>query len=185
MLFRSEARYVGMFGRGLWRGVDLNQIAPGTAFLDDVLRARQNGFLSQSATGVFDPAFNAALTGSQPLTVLPGFGGGALGNATVRNLIQTGQVAALADFYVTSAGAAVGAQARQAFLPNPGIYATDLIRNGGPVKVAFAAGDIGFGKYRTIYPGEVWERDSIGSAALTVYFSSAVAGSVVEIESWV
>ena len=59
------------------------------------------------------------------------------------------------------------------------------IRNGGPVKVAVAAGDIGFGKYRTIYPGEVWERDSIGSAALTVYFSSAVAGSVVEIESWV
>jgi hypothetical protein len=49
----------------------------------------------------------------------------------VRNLIQTGQVAGLADFYTTSAGAAVAAQARQAFFPNPGIYAADLIHNGG------------------------------------------------------
>jgi hypothetical protein len=49
----------------------------------------------------------------------------------VRNLIQTGQVAALADLYETGAGAAVGAQARQAFLANPGIYVADLIENGG------------------------------------------------------
>jgi hypothetical protein len=63
--------------------------------------------------------------------VIPAFGGGFLNNATVRNYIQTGQVAALADLYITSAGPAVGALARRAFLPNPGIYVADLIHNGG------------------------------------------------------
>ncbi|PYR79657.1 MAG: hypothetical protein DMF87_10700 [Acidobacteria bacterium] len=129
--FTGEARYVGTFGRGLWRGVDLNQMNPRGAFQDDFLRARGNGFLALQFTGVFNPAFNPFILGSEPLTVIPGFGGGFLTNATVRNLIQTGQVAALADFYETSATAAVGAQARRAFLPNPGIYAADLIGNGG------------------------------------------------------
>jgi hypothetical protein len=80
---------------------------------------------------VFNPAFDPAILGSQPLAVIPTFGGGFLTNATVRNLIQTGQVAALADVYTTGAGAAIGAQARQAFFRNPGIYAADLIYNGG------------------------------------------------------
>ena len=129
--FAAEARYVGTFGRGLWRGIDLNQINPRGTFQDDFLRARTNGFLALQATGVFNPAFDAAIPGSRPLTVIPTFGGGFLTNATVRNLIQTGQVAALADVYSTSTGAAIGAQARQAFFRNPGIYAADLIENGG------------------------------------------------------
>jgi hypothetical protein len=129
--FTGEARYVGTFGRGLWRGIDLNQMNPRGAFQDDFLRARNNGFLALQTNRVFDPTFNPAVPGSQPLSVLPGFGGGFLTNATVRNLIQTGQVAALADFYQTSAGTVVGAQARRAFLPNPGIYASDLVENGG------------------------------------------------------
>src|SRR6185295_19405232 len=129
--FAGEARYVGMFGRGLWRGIDLNQMNPRGGFQDDFLRARTNGFLALQRGGAFDPSFNPAIPGSQPLTVIPAFGGGFLTNATVRNLIQTGQVASLADLYVTSAGPGVGAQARQAFLPNPGIYVADLIHNGG------------------------------------------------------
>ncbi len=129
--FAGEARYVGTFGRGIWRGVDLNQMNPRGAFQDDFLRARTNGFLALQSTRVFDPSYNPAIPGSQPLSVLPAFGGGFLTNTTVRGLIQTGQVAALADFYETGAGAAVGAQARQAFLANPGIYASDLIENGG------------------------------------------------------
>ena len=111
--------------------IDLNQMNPRGAFQDDFLRARNNGFLALQATGVFDPAYNPALPGSQPLTVIPTLGGGFLTNATVRNLIQTGQVAALADLYETSAGPAVGAQARRMFLRNPGIYVADLIENGG------------------------------------------------------
>ena len=127
----GEARYVGTFGRGLWRGIDLNQTNPRGAFQDDFLRARTNGFLALQATGVFNPAFNPAIAGSQPLTVIPTFGGGFLTNATVRSLIQTGQVAALADLYTTSAGPAIAAQARSMFLRNPGIYVADLIHNGG------------------------------------------------------
>ncbi len=127
----AEARYVGTFGRGLWRGIDLNQMNPHGAFGEDFRRARTNGFLALAATGVFNPAFNAAIGGSQPLTVIPRFGGGFLTNATVRSLIQTGQVAALADVYTTSAGPAVAELAREMFLPNPGIYVADLLHNGG------------------------------------------------------
>jgi Carboxypeptidase regulatory-like domain/TonB dependent receptor len=127
----GEARYVGTFGRGLWRGIDLNQTNPGGAFQDDFLRARTNGFLALQATGVFNPAYNPALAGSQPLTVIPTLGGGFLTSATVRNLIQTGQVAALADLYTTGAGPAIAEQARSMFLSNPGIYVADLIHNGG------------------------------------------------------
>ncbi len=130
--FAGEARYVGTFGRGLWRGIDLNQLdVANGGFLQDFLRARSNGFLALQARGVFDPTFNAAIAGSQPLTVLPNFNGGSLTNGTVRNAIQTGQAASLADFYMRSAGAATAAIARQAFLPNPGIYAADMIGNGG------------------------------------------------------
>src|SRR4030095_2937985 len=129
--FAAEARYIGTFGRGLWRGIDLNQMNPRGAFQDDFLRARTNGFLALQATGIFNPAYHPTLAGSQPLTVIPTLGGGFLTNATVRNLIQTGQVASLADLYITSAGPDIGAQARRMFLANPGIYVADLIENGG------------------------------------------------------
>ena len=126
-----EARYVGTLGRGIWRGVDYNQVSAQGAFLADFLRARQNGFLAQAATGTFNPAYDASIAGSQPLTYITQFGGGSLTNATVQSTIQTGQAGALADFYLSGAGAAVAAQARQAFYGNPGIYAADAIINGG------------------------------------------------------
>ncbi|WP_291984733.1 TonB-dependent receptor [Luteitalea sp.] len=117
-----EARYVGTLGRDIWTGLDYNQINVPEAFLQDFLRARSNGFAAQAAGLPFNPTFNATVAGSQPLTVLPTFGV-ALTNATVISNIQTGAVASLADFYVTNriAGAA------QAFLPNPNIYAADVI----------------------------------------------------------
>jgi hypothetical protein len=127
----GEARYVGTFGRGLWRGIDLNQTNPRGPFQEDFLRARTNGFLALQASGIFNPAFDPAIPGSRPLTTIPAFGGGFLTNATVRSLIQTGQVAALADLYTTGAGPEIGAFARRMFLPNPGIYVADLISNGG------------------------------------------------------
>jgi len=121
-----EARYVGTFGRDIFRGIDLNQMnavgAFGGAFLQDFLRARQNGYLSQAAGLGFDPAYTGA--GSQPLTVLPQFGN--LTNATVRTSIQQGEIARLADFYITNRIAGSNA----AFLPNPGIYAAEYITNG-------------------------------------------------------
>jgi hypothetical protein len=127
--FAAEARYVGTFGRDIWRGIDYNQIDAGGAFLQDFLRARSNGFLALAANGVFDPAYNVNIPGSQPLTVLPSFGGGLLTNSGVRSAIQQGEVARLADTYVTTASTA--AQARAAFMDNPGIYASQAILNGG------------------------------------------------------
>lgn len=120
-----EARYVGTFGRQIWRGIDYNQIQISPEFLADFGRARSNGYLAQQAGLAFSPAFNAAVPGSQPLTVLPSFG--LLTNATAISHIQTNQVAGLADFYLTSR--VPGALA--AFMPNPGIYASQAIVNGG------------------------------------------------------
>ena len=74
--FAAEARYVGTFGRGIWRGLDYNQIDAGGAFLQDFLRARSNGYLAQAATGSFNPAYNPNIPGSQPLTVIPTSGAG-------------------------------------------------------------------------------------------------------------
>ena len=125
-----EARYVGTLGRGIWRGVDYNQVSSEGPYLDDFLRARQNGFLALAATREFNPAYNPAIAGSQPLSYITQFGGGSLTNATVRNNIQTGQAGALADFYLSGAGAAVASQARTAFYGNSGIYAADNIING-------------------------------------------------------
>ena len=120
-----EARYVGTFGREIWRGIDYNQMRISPEFLADFNRARSNGYLAQQAGLAFSPAFNPAVPGSQPLTVLPTFG--LLTNATAINHIQTNQVAGLADFYVQSRVAG----ALSAFMPNPGIYASQAIVNGG------------------------------------------------------
>jgi hypothetical protein len=119
-----EARYVGTFGRDIWRGVDYNQTQISSEFLADFNRARANGYAAQASGRAFSPVFNAAVPGSQALTVLPNFG--LLTNATAVSHIQTNQVAALADFYVTS----LGQTARNAFLQNPGIYSANLIKNG-------------------------------------------------------
>ncbi len=123
----GEARYVGTFGRGIWKGVELNQINVPQSFLEDFNRARSNGYLALAATGVFNPAYNAAIPGSVPLTVITNYGGGFLTNSTVRTAIQQNEVANVADFYVTSRVA--GALA--AFYPNGGIYQAAVARNDG------------------------------------------------------
>ena len=120
-----EARYVGTFGRDIWRGTDYNQVQISPEFLADFNRARSNGYLAQQAGLAFNGAFNSAVPGSQPLTVLPGFGT-ALTNATIVTNLQTNQVAALADFYLTNR-----VTTPAAFMQNPGIYASQALSNGG------------------------------------------------------
>jgi hypothetical protein len=144
-----EGRYISTMGRDVWRGLDFNQTnaAINQPFLTDFLRARSNGFLALAATNVFNPAFNANIPGSQPLTVLTSstLGGGSLTNTNVRNFLQTGQVGALANFYTSgSAGAAVALTARPFFLAggNPGIYVADLILNGGSTDYHAFQGEI-------------------------------------------
>jgi hypothetical protein len=127
-----EGRYVGTFGRDIWRGTDFNQVQISPEFLADFNRARQNGFLAAAQPGgSFSPIFRSDIPGSQPLTVLPSFltatGTSLYTNSTAVSNIQTNQAAALADFFVTSRG--VGALGT--FMQNPGIYASQAIANGG------------------------------------------------------
>ncbi len=127
----AEARYVGTFGREIWRGIDHNQVTMSPEFLADFNRARSNGFLAQQQTGTFDPRFNAAVTGSVPLTVLPSFGANFLTNNILVTNLQTNQAGALADFYMLQPASAI--LARSTFYPggNSGIYASQAIGNGG------------------------------------------------------
>ena len=126
----AEARYVGTFGREIWRGIDYNQVAMSSEFLADFGRARQNGYLAVAAGLPYSGAFNAAVAGSQQLTTLPNFGI-ALNNNTIVTNLQTNQAGALADFYTQQTASA--AMARSTFFQggNNGIYASQAIGNGG------------------------------------------------------
>ncbi len=96
-----ELRYVGNHGTKEFRAFDFNQVViKQNGFLDDFLRAQNNGFLSLRAGGSFNPAYNSSIAGSQRLTIFPKLaGGGLLTNSTVRSYLQTGQVGELANWY--------------------------------------------------------------------------------------
>ncbi len=93
-----EARYVGNHVVGAYRAFDFNQVVINSnGFLPDFLRAQKNGFLAQAAGGAFNPAYNANIPGSQPLTVFPKLAKGALTNANALIYLQTGEVGELAS----------------------------------------------------------------------------------------
>lgn len=121
-----EVRYVGNKGSSLYRGIDYNQVdIRSNGFLQDFIRARSNGFLAQDRTGIFNPAFSAAIPGSQPLTVFPRLtGGGLLTNSTIRSLIQQGQAGQLAStYFINDLAGSVP------LVPNPNIFVADLLTN--------------------------------------------------------
>ena len=127
-----EARYVGTFGRDIFRGIDLNQLdavnALGGEFLRDFNRARQNGFLALAAGQGFLPTYTGA--GSQTLTLLNQTPFGQLTNNNVIASIQQNEPARLADLYMTTGSVASNVGARAAFLRNSAIYASELVLNG-------------------------------------------------------
>ncbi len=96
-----EVRYLGNHAVKQFRAFDANQVninIPG--YMDDFRRAYNNGILAQAAGRGFDPAFSAAVPGSQAtpfFNSLPS--AGLLGNATIRGLIQTQQPGELATTY--------------------------------------------------------------------------------------
>src|SRR5262249_14447342 len=96
-----EARYVGNHGTKLLRGFDYNQIiVKQNGFLDDFIRARNNGFLAQAATGVFTPTYNGFIPGSQQLKVFPQLPqSGFLNFGVVQSLLRSGEVGELAALY--------------------------------------------------------------------------------------
>ncbi len=121
-----EARYVANHATKAFRAFDYNQVViRENGFLGDFQRALSNGNLARAARGVFDPAFNSAIPGSQPLTVFPLLvGGGLLTNATVRNLIETGQAGDLAATYQVN-----GLNGPVSFFRNPFALGTNIITN--------------------------------------------------------
>ncbi len=97
-----DVRYVGNHGTKLYQTFDQNQVQiNASGFLQDFIRARNNGFLAQAAGLGFKPAYNSAVAGSQPLTVFPTMpNGGYLTNSSVLTYLQRGEVGTLGQFYV-------------------------------------------------------------------------------------
>lgn len=122
-----SASYIGNHGTKLIRGVDYNQVnITGNGFLADFLRAQRNGFLARAATGSFNPAYNTAIVGSQPLTFLPNQpSGGFLTNATVLGYLQTGEVGTLGQFYQSN-----GVNGNVNFFANPNVLGANYTTNG-------------------------------------------------------
>ncbi|HYP00778.1 MAG TPA: carboxypeptidase regulatory-like domain-containing protein [Pyrinomonadaceae bacterium] len=139
-----EIRYVGNRGIKLTRAIDTNQtIIRENGFLQDFLRAQQNLALARQARATnpaipLSAAFNAAVPGSQRLSVFPLLGnGGALSDATFINFIDTNQVGELASQYVQQRRTYLtpgtnGSQLSPGFfLPaNPNAFVTDYVGNG-------------------------------------------------------
>jgi outer membrane receptor protein involved in Fe transport len=96
-----EVRYVGNHATKAFRAFDYNQVViRENGFLDDFIRARNNGFLALARRGAFDPRYDPNIPGSQPLTVFPLLAqGGLLTNATVQTLIRQGAAGELANVY--------------------------------------------------------------------------------------
>lgn len=96
-----EARYVGnKMTKGL-RAFDYNQVSiRDNGFLADFQRAQSNGTLARAATGAYNPNYNAAIPGSQPLQVFPLLpnGGNLTGSANI-NYLQQGLAGEMANNY--------------------------------------------------------------------------------------
>jgi hypothetical protein len=123
-----EVRYLGNHGTKLIRAFDYNQVLyNANGFLADFRRAQSNAALSQAANGSYNGTYNPAIAGSQPLTVFPLLGsGGLLTNATIQNLLRTGQVGELASTYQTNA-----LNGPINFFANPNILGANTISNSG------------------------------------------------------
>ncbi|MBK7926221.1 MAG: TonB-dependent receptor [Bryobacterales bacterium] len=124
--FVVEARYVGNHGTKLWRAFDFNQIdINSNGFLDDFKRAVNNATLAQAAGRGFQPAYNAAVPGSQQLPVFARLAsGGLLTNATIVNLIRQNAPGELANTYVINR-----LQGNVNFYANSNALGTNLMTN--------------------------------------------------------
>jgi hypothetical protein len=120
-----EVRYVANKATKLYRGIDFNQVnIHANGFYEDFLRAYNNGNLARAQTGTFNPMYNSAIAGSQPLTVfsqLKAFGNIEAGN---RGLVERGEVGELASSLQQT-----GANGTINFFANPYALATNMITN--------------------------------------------------------
>ncbi len=120
-----QVSYIGNKATKQFRAFDFNQVIINNGLLEDFNRARNNGNLSRNATGIFNPAYNANIAGSQPtpfFNALPS--GGLLTNTTIRALIDTGQVGELANTYqINRLNGSVN------FYRNPNALGTNMMTN--------------------------------------------------------
>ncbi len=122
-----EARYVGNRGVKLTRGIDVNQ-----------MRVLDNGFLADFQRAERNLAANGNPSVGETLQVFPKLGlGGLLSNATIRNLIATGEVGELARIYVINRDLFLvpgefGSQLGPEFFlrANPNTFVADYVGNG-------------------------------------------------------
>ena len=93
--FILEGRYVGNHATKMLRQIDFNQINVNQGgFLQDFIRARNNGFLAQPAGKGFVAAYDPSIAGSQPLTFFPQLpAGGSLTNSAVTTPLRSGAAA--------------------------------------------------------------------------------------------
>ena len=130
-----EARYVGNHTVGAYRAFDFNQInIYAGGFLQDFLKAQNNGLLAEKATGIFNPAYNAGIPGSQQLSVFAKLNssGGISTNinradGNVVYYIEDGEAAELANYYQTSQF--YNTQNAVPFFANPQAEAADMLTN--------------------------------------------------------
>jgi hypothetical protein len=96
--------------------------------LPDFLRAQKNGFLAQAAGSAFNPAYNANIPGSQPLTntVFTKLAKGALTDPNAVFYLQTGEVGELGSYYQTNGYNPTNAVS---FFQNPNALGTDYLTN--------------------------------------------------------
>jgi hypothetical protein len=122
-----EIRYVGNRGVKLTRGIDVNQ-----------MRIFDNGFLADFQRAERNLAKNGNPAVGEQLQVFPKLGlGGLLTNATILNLIATGEAGELARIYVVNRGLFLapgvnGSQLGPEFFlrANPNIFVADYVGNG-------------------------------------------------------
>ena len=121
-----DVRYVGNHGSELIRAFDFNQVNfNANGFLADFQRAYSNGYLAQSRTGTFNPAYNSGIPGSQKLAVFPLLAsGGSFNDSNVLADISEGQVAELASYYQIN-----GLNGLVNFFQNPNALGTNYLSN--------------------------------------------------------
>jgi hypothetical protein len=123
-----EGRYIGNHVVKVYRQIDFNQInVYNGGFVQDFIRARNNGFLAQNAGLSFNPAYNPNISGSQPLTFFPLLpAGGALTSATVLADIRQGEAGTLAQLYQANL---FFPAAGFSYFPNPLVLYSTMLTN--------------------------------------------------------
>lgn len=121
-----ELRYVGNHGTKQFRNLDYNQVdinVPG--YQTDFRNAYNNGLIAMRAGGSFNPTYNPALPGSQPLPFFAQLPfGGFITDPGIASLILQQQIGTLANTYQAS-----GYNGPFNFSRNPNVLAANMLTN--------------------------------------------------------